>query len=62
MKELLPALPETEQAFSECGIQVGGSAAILGYIENNRYLLRNRPQCFNHGDYHVGNLMPAGYL
>ena len=29
----------------------------MDYIENNRGLLKNRPQCFQHGDYHVGNMM-----
>ena len=26
-------------------------------LEKNRQLLENRPQCFQHGDYHVGNMM-----
>ena len=29
----------------------------ISYVENNRHLLANRPQCFQHGDYHVGNMM-----
>lgn len=29
----------------------------INYLESNRYLLKNRPQCFQHGDYHIGNFM-----
>lgn len=29
----------------------------LDYINANRQLLKNRPQCFQHGDYHIGNMM-----
>ncbi|MDF2593573.1 MAG: aph, partial [Clostridia bacterium] len=34
------------------------------YIEHNRSLLLNRPQSFQHGDYHVGNMIitPVGEL
>ena len=34
-----------------------GGDAFLAYLANNRHLLRNRPQCCQHGDYHVGNMM-----
>lgn len=30
---------------------------ILAYYEENRHLLRGRPQCFIHGDYHNENLL-----
>lgn len=26
-------------------------------MESNRYLLEGRPQTFQHGDYHVGNMI-----
>ncbi len=45
------------KAFSDCGIQIENSDAILRYIQDNKHLLRGRPQCFHHGDYHTGNLM-----
>lgn len=45
------------KSFKNCGIQIEGSEEILKFIENNKHLLRNRPQCFNHGDFHTGNLM-----
>ena len=34
-----------------------GDDAFLRYIANNRHLLERRPQCYQHGDYHVGNMM-----
>ncbi|HKM34772.1 MAG TPA: phosphotransferase [Lachnospiraceae bacterium] len=43
--------------YQECPIQYEGGEYILAYIENNRYLLKNRPQCYQHGDYHIGNMM-----
>ena len=30
---------------------------ILDYINDNRYLLENRVQSFQHGDYHIGNMV-----
>ena len=29
----------------------------IHYINANRSLIKNRPQCFQHGDYHIGNMM-----
>ena len=34
-----------------------GSDAFLQYIGENRHLLRGRPQSYQHGDYHIGNMM-----
>ena len=34
-----------------------GSEAFLDYIARNRQLLAGRPQSFQHGDYHIGNMM-----
>lgn len=39
------------------GIKIPGDDKIIRYIEQNRYLLDDRPQCFQHGDYHVGNMI-----
>ena len=43
--------------YKACGIHLKGADKIIEYIEQNRYLLENRPQCFQHGDYHVGNMI-----
>ncbi|MCL2158648.1 MAG: phosphotransferase [Oscillospiraceae bacterium] len=41
----------------EQGLAVNGMEYLLDYVKNNRHLLKGRPQCFQHGDYHVGNMM-----
>ena len=41
---------------SELKYECGGDA-FLAYLVNNRHLLQSRPQCCQHGDYHVGNMM-----
>ena len=34
-----------------------GSDAFLNYLAENRHLLSGRPQSYQHGDYHIGNMM-----
>lgn len=34
-----------------------GSDAFLEYLALNRHLLKGRPQSYQHGDYHIGNMM-----
>ena len=34
-----------------------GGDAFLQYIAENRHLLHGRPQSYQHGDYHIGNMM-----
>lgn len=38
-------------------IKFPGDDRLLAYVENNRQLLNDRPQSFQHGDYHIGNMM-----
>lgn len=45
------------KAFFGCGVSIDGSEAILTFYEENRHLLRGRPQCFIHSDYHNDNLL-----
>lgn len=45
------------EKYKACGIKFDGDDKIIEYIENNRYLLDGRPQCYQHGDYHVGNMI-----
>lgn len=40
-----------------CGIEIHGADKIIDYIEKNRYLLDNRPQTFQHGDFHIENMV-----
>lgn len=34
-----------------------GGEALLDYLAQNRHLLSGRPQSYQHGDYHIGNMM-----
>ena len=34
-----------------------GGDAFMRYIADNRHLLQGRPQSYQHGDYHIGNMM-----
>lgn len=43
--------------YEECYRKFRGSEKVIKYIEENRHLLKGRPKCFQHGDYHVGNLV-----
>lgn len=50
--------------YLDCGIKFEGDGLIMTYLDENRHLLSRRPQCFQHGDYHVGNMIisPEGNL
>ena len=43
--------------YRECPQKFDGAEDLIAYIEANRHLLAGRPQCFQHGDYHIGNMM-----
>lgn len=43
--------------YKVCAITLKGAEKIIGFIERNRCLLDDRPQSFQHGDYHVGNMV-----
>lgn len=44
--------------YENCGLKYEqGGEAFLTYIAQNRYLLNGRPQSYQHGDYHIGNMM-----
>lgn len=43
--------------YKKCGISLKGEKRILNFINKNRKLLKNRPQCLQHGDYHLGNMI-----
>ena len=45
------------KSYCDCPIKFVGAEAFLKYLAQNRPLLRGRPQCFQHGDYHIGNMM-----
>lgn len=43
--------------YKRCGIQLKGADKVIPFIEANRYLLANRPQTFQHGNYHGRSLI-----
>ena len=43
--------------YKECPLKFDNGQAFIDYINQNRYLLKNRPQTYQHGDYHIGNMM-----
>lgn len=47
------------EKYLTCPIKYEGNQGeiLISYINSHRYLLKNRPQCFQHGDYHVGNMI-----
>lgn len=45
------------EEYHTCGLNIEGDTHMFDYIEKNRHLLKNRPQCFLVGDYNVINMM-----
>lgn len=43
--------------YRNCPLKYEGGDAFITYIEEHRHLLKNRPLTYQHGDYHIGNLM-----
>jgi len=43
--------------YGQCPLKYEEDETMLRYLAENRHLLKNRPQCYQHGDYHVGNMM-----
>lgn len=45
------------QAYRDCGISFAGADLMISYSLENLDLLDGRPQCYQHGDYHLGNMV-----
>lgn len=43
--------------YAECELKYPNGDALIEYINANRHLLRGRPVTYQHGDFHVGNMM-----
>lgn len=52
------------QKFMDSPIKFEGYEKVLAFISKNRTLMESRPVTFQHGDYHVGNMVvnPSGQL
>jgi serine/threonine-protein kinase len=53
---------ERIDSYLTCGVKIDGGDVLYDYYQQNRHRLRDRPQCFNHGDYHADNLMVSDAL
>lgn len=45
------------EQYSNCPLKYEKGEAFIQYIEENRHLLKGRLKAYQHGDYHIGNLM-----
>ena len=43
--------------YNDCPLKYEKGELLLNYLAENRQLLANRPQTYQHGDYHTGNMM-----
>lgn len=43
--------------YSECPIKYENGQVFIDYVNDNRRLLKDRPQVYQHGDYHIGSMM-----
>lgn len=43
--------------YTACQLKYENGDAFLDFIRCNRHLLSGRPQSYQHGDYHIGNMM-----
>lgn len=43
--------------YKECPVQYESGQVFIDFLNENRELLKNRPQVLQHGDYHIGNFM-----
>ena len=43
--------------YDECPLKYENGQLFLSFLSDNRHLLSDRPQTYQHGDYHVGNMM-----
>lgn len=45
------------QMYQDCPIKYKNGTLFIDYIEAHRALLNGRPRTYQHGDYHIGNMM-----
>ena len=43
--------------YTQCPLKYDHGEYLLRYLAENRHLLLDRPQSYQHGDYHIGNMM-----
>lgn len=47
-------------SYRTCGIKIRHDEKIITFLEDNKHYLQDRPNQFQHDDYHVGNLIVSG--
>lgn len=45
------------EQYRDCGVRIAGDSAILSFIEEHLHWMNNRPNLFQHDDYHTANLI-----
>lgn len=45
------------QLYGQCPLKYENGDCFVNFLSENRYLLSDRPQTYQHGDYHIGNMM-----
>ena len=45
------------KTYENCPLKLEKGSLFIEFINNNRHLLKNRPNVYQHGDYHIGNMM-----
>ena len=45
------------KAYEECSLKYDKGQIFIDYVNSHRHLLDGRPRTYQHGDYHVGNMM-----
>jgi aminoglycoside phosphotransferase (APT) family kinase protein len=45
------------ESYKNCGIKIKNDEKIIGFIERNKHFLINRPNRFQHDDFHLGNII-----
>ena len=43
--------------YQKCPVHYENGQAFIDYIQTHRHLLKGRPRTYQHGDYHIGNMM-----
>jgi aminoglycoside phosphotransferase (APT) family kinase protein len=43
--------------YAKCGVVIDNEAMLLSFIDDKLYLMQDRPNLFQHDDYHIGNLI-----
>ncbi|SDC26559.1 Predicted kinase, aminoglycoside phosphotransferase (APT) family [Paenibacillus sp. UNCCL117] len=43
--------------YTKCGVAIKNEEKLLSFIDDRLYLMKDRPNLFQHDDYHIGNLI-----